>query len=84
MTTNTAYSVSRSFDNGDTQEWIGTFPTYILARAFLSGVFNVQAHNRLPWGTNQKDGYVVPDARYFITELGRPVEDHENISSIPA
>lgn len=84
MSTNTTYSVSRSFDNGDTQEWIATFPTYTLARAFLSGVFNIQAHNRLPWGTNQKDGYVMPDARYFITALGRPVEVYENIGSIPA
>ena len=65
------YTVSRSLNNpgkkqpGDS-EWIGTFPSYIMARAFLSTVFHIQPGDRLAWGTNESDGYLKDEGRYYI------------------
>ena len=75
------YRVSRTLPNAPT-EWIGTFPTYLLARTFLSTVFHVQPHNRLPWGTDDSDGYLMPEGRYFIMKFNPEVLPHENITSV--
>lgn len=81
---NPTYTVSRQLHKSPSREWIGTFPSYILARATLERVFGVDPKDRLPWGTDLNDGFLHPEGRYFIVKENQPVSSDKNICSIPA